>query len=115
MKSSGLLTAVVGMILFPTIQATWCNFYYDSACTKDANGGTSFDCNNNGIFGSGGGMSNAIAPRAITKTVGSIDAAVMPIVLVGRVRRNVGKASQLKALRLITLVLTFMAPGRSIR
>jgi len=56
MKPSTLLPTLASTALIvPIAQATWCNFYYDSACTNDANGGTSFDCANNNVFGSGGG------------------------------------------------------------
>lgn len=43
-------------LLATSASATWCNFYYDSACTNDANGGISFDCANPGRFGTGGGF-----------------------------------------------------------
>ena len=56
MKPSTLLPTLASTaIIVPVAQASWCNFYYDSACTQDANGGTSFDCANNNVFGSGGG------------------------------------------------------------
>ena len=56
MKPSTLLSTLASTaVIVPMAQATWCNFYYDSACTNDANGGTSFDCANDNVFGSGGG------------------------------------------------------------
>ncbi|KAK8075704.1 hypothetical protein PG997_010367 [Apiospora hydei] len=58
MKSSALLsTLLTALGLLPAAaQATWCQFYYDSACKNNANGGTSFNCGNNNVFGSGGGF-----------------------------------------------------------
>ena len=55
MRAFNLLANLVSAALFPTIQASWCQFYYDEQCMdNNANGGTSFDCHNQSTFGSGG-------------------------------------------------------------
>ena len=55
--------AVTLGLLLTGANATWCQFFYDAACSNPANpsfpGATdniSFDCANPGIFGTGGGF-----------------------------------------------------------
>ncbi|KAK8016962.1 hypothetical protein PG993_015151 [Apiospora rasikravindrae] len=55
MKPTSVLSTLLTAVLLPaTTHATWCQFYYDSNCTEDANN-INFDCNNMNVFGSGGG------------------------------------------------------------
>ncbi|OTB14986.1 hypothetical protein K445DRAFT_23000 [Daldinia sp. EC12] len=56
MKSFHLATALATAGLLPATQATWCQLFYDDACTNSANGDTNFDCYNFDVFGSGGGF-----------------------------------------------------------
>ncbi|KAI2468151.1 hypothetical protein F4781DRAFT_432698 [Annulohypoxylon bovei var. microspora] len=56
MKSSSLFGTLATAILLPATQATWCQFFYDSACTQKANGDVNFDCANHNVLGSGGGF-----------------------------------------------------------
>lgn len=53
MKSTVALLALASFL--PMIQATWCQFYYDSACKNAANA-KSADCANMNLNGSGGGF-----------------------------------------------------------
>ncbi|KAI1354340.1 hypothetical protein F5Y01DRAFT_273828 [Xylaria sp. FL0043] len=57
MLSKTFAVAIVATFaaVIPGTHATWCHYYYDAQCQQDANGGTSFDCANQGSFGSGGG------------------------------------------------------------